>query len=184
MYRPPHFRLDDVSLARRVIDENPLCTVVLPTLEAAPVPLYWDGNSLVGHVARANPLWRSLDTVLVIGHGPHAYVSPTWYSEPAHHVPTWNYVTVQIRGRGELLDGAATSALLDRMVAAHEPEWRASPELQAKLLPAIVGFRIHVASIEAKAKLSQNRDAADHARVTERFEAENPALASWMRSSP
>lgn len=184
MYRPPYSRLDDVSLARRVIDENPLCTVVLPTLDAAPVPLYWEGDTLVGHVARANPLWRTLGDVLVIGHGPQAYVSPSWYGEPAQHVPTWNYVTVQIRGRGELLDEAATSALLDRMVAAHEPEWRAAPELQTKLLPAIVGFRIHATSIEAKAKLSQNRDPADHARVMEHFDATNPALASWMRRSP
>jgi transcriptional regulator len=184
MFRPPYTRLDNTAMIRRVIEENPLCTVVVVDgrVEAAPVPLYWEGDALVGHVARANPLWRALTgDVLVIGHGPQSYVSPSWYSQPADHVPTWNYVTVQARGRGSLLDAAATSALLDRMVAAHEPEWRTDPALQTQLINAIVGFRIDVQSLDAKAKLSQNRDEADRARVTERFEVLHPTLAAWMR---
>jgi predicted FMN-binding regulatory protein PaiB len=35
---------------------------------------------------------------LVAFHGPHGYVSPTWY-ETAPAVPTWNYGVVHAHGR-------------------------------------------------------------------------------------
>jgi len=52
---------------------------------------------LIGHMARANPQWQSADnqSVLAIFHGPHAYISPTWY-EAVNVVPTWNYVAVHV----------------------------------------------------------------------------------------
>ena len=55
---------------------------------------------IVGHMARANHHWRLMDgatPALVVFHGPHGYVSPTWY-ETAPAVPTWNYGVVHAHG--------------------------------------------------------------------------------------
>ena len=80
--------------------------------------LHWedDGSphgSLLGHMARANDHWklfaRGAPNSLALFWGPHAYVSPTWYT-PGPKVPTWNYVTVHAYGRPEIV--AATPAVL------------------------------------------------------------------------
>jgi transcriptional regulator len=59
------------------------------------------------------------------------------------------------------------------------------PALLQNMLGAIVGFRMTVARVDAKFKLSQNRSAADRAGVLEGLEARDTApdrvLAEWMR---
>src|SRR3546814_7071149 len=77
-------------------------------------------------MARQNPQWRWFadgGESLIVFHGPHAYVSPTWYErQPA--VPTWNYATVHAYGRPHIVEEPARErALLDRLVAAYETEW-------------------------------------------------------------
>ena len=56
-------------------------------------------------MARANSQWRTAggQRVLAIFHGPHAYVSPTWY-ESDNVVPTWNYVAVHAYGTLRLIE--------------------------------------------------------------------------------
>src|SRR5687768_13776546 len=81
-----------------------------------------DGGRLIGHVARANPHWRAFDgaqTALAIFHGPHAYVSPSWYvTTPS--VPTWNYAVVHVYGRPRTLDAGGTREVLRRLVETYE----------------------------------------------------------------
>lgn len=40
-------------------------------------------GTLAGHVARVNPMWRTLHaherSILVVFHGLESYVAPTWY---------------------------------------------------------------------------------------------------------
>jgi transcriptional regulator len=126
---------------------------------------------LFGHVARANSHWSELvgaTDLLVSFVGPHAYISPTWYGTP-NQVPTWNYVSIEVRGRVQLLETPAQRLdLVDRLSARHErdlPQPWSSDKLDAKrrsaLLDAIVAFRIDIDSIEAKAKLGQNRAPAE-----------------------
>ena len=56
------------------------------------------------HAARPfrarNPHWQHAEAAqsIAIFHGPHAYVSPSWYAEPAAGVPTWNYAVVHAHG--------------------------------------------------------------------------------------
>ena len=58
--------------------------------------------------------------MLALFHGPHAYVSPSWYGvHPS--VPTWNYAVVHARGRARLIEDPA--ALEDNRPA---PGWRPS----------------------------------------------------------
>lgn len=145
---------------------------------------------LEGHFAHANPHWKSLAGLetLVVFSGPHSYVSPTLYVEPLS-VPTWNYIAVHACGTLSLIeDEPGKDALLTSMINAHEPEyaekWRAMPEgFRRSMLAGIVGFRIPIARIEGKFKLSQNRPEADRHNVQTAHAGGDPdqqALAAWM----
>ena len=129
---------------------------------------------------------------IAIFHGPHAYVSPSWYAEPAAAVPTWNYAVVHAHGRIELAQRPAeTQAILDLMIhrfeSARPAPWQLGLDrdrLQA-MVSAIVGFRLKVRRIDAKFKLSQNRSRDDQSRVAAALDAEPyadaAATAAWMR---
>ncbi|MDJ0971746.1 MAG: FMN-binding negative transcriptional regulator [Kiloniellales bacterium] len=166
-----------------------------PTGEAAGEPQ----GRLLGHLARANPQWHDLAALaaadgkaLVVFQGAHGYVSPSWYA-PGPAVPTWNYLAVHIYGRPRILEAEPeVAAILDRLVAAHEAgaakPWSQDgqdPKYLARMRRGIVAFEIPVARMEAKAKLSQNRSAADRRQVIEALEAaqdpEARALAAEMR---
>ena len=61
-------------------------------------------GTLIGHVARANTVWRELGSTtpsLVMFQGPQAYITPGWYPGKAEHgrvVPTWNYGVAHAHG--------------------------------------------------------------------------------------
>lgn len=151
---------------------------------------------LRGHVARANPLWRRLGAdglpALAVFHGPQGYVSPSWYASKARHgkaVPTWNYIVVHARGRLRAVDDAPwLRALLTELSAQHEAG-RAEPwhfddapaDFMAQLLGAVVGIELEIESLQGKAKLSQNRDAADRAGVIEGLAGEETEGAAALR---
>src|SRR5688572_30600692 len=104
MYVPPPFRADDPALVHELIDANPFATLVTSPLFASHLPFLRDGDTLLTHVARANPHARGAAEGLVVFTGPHAYVSPRWYGRPEEHVPTWNYAAVHVTGPVEPLD--------------------------------------------------------------------------------
>ena len=201
IYTPRAFAAQDSATIARIIGEHPFATLVTPgepELSISHLPLQYhagDGKHgvLVGHMARANPHWQAFgDAVSVaIFHGPHAYVSPSWYGEPAAAVPTWNYAVAHVHGRVELMtDPAETRALLDELVERYESgrcqPWRLQLEGRplAAMLEAIVGFRMVIERVEAKLKLSQNRSAEDRERVIKALRAEGYAgaieSAEWM----
>jgi transcriptional regulator len=144
-----------------------------------------------GHFAKANRHWQSLagKETLVVFPGPHSYVSPTLYVDPLS-VPTWNYIAVHAYGTLELVeDDAGKSALLDGLIQANEPsfakQWSAMPDgFRRTMLAGIVGFRIPIARIEGKFKISQNRDPQERINVQAAHAAgtaDQQALAAWMR---
>ncbi len=120
-------------------------------------------------------------------------MTPTWYTDPAGAVPTWNYAVVHAHGTIELAtDPAETRAVLDLLVQRFEAP-RAAPwkvDLSAHRLDAmvgaIIGFRIKVKRIDIKLKLSQNRTRDDQERVAAGLAAEGyaeaTATAAWMRA--
>lgn len=116
--------------------------------------------------------------------GPHGYVSPTVYgTDPA--VPTWDYAAVHVTGRLEPLDDALE--VVERTVTAaeslREPSWEPTPASRERfraLLPGVVAFRVHVRSVQAMFKLSQDIDAERYERVRADFAADNPRLADLM----
>ena len=147
--------------------------------DATFLPVLWEGDSLVGHVARANAHWRRMvegAPALAIVTGPETYVSPSWYATKVEHgrvVPTWNYSVVHLRGRLCVHDDPDwVRALVTRLTDHHEQP-RAEPwqvtdapeDYVAKNLRPIVGVEVVVEQVEAKAKLSQNRSGKDRAGV-------------------
>jgi len=197
LYVPPHFRVEESARLVEFMRAHAFATLVStgePGLHVSHVPLLVDleGDAirLRGHVARGNPQWEALEAardVTAIFHGPHAYVSPTWYaSHPS--VPTWNYAVVHAHGKARLTEEAQLHEIVTELSGTYEagnaPPWRLSEQPAAyvsSMLAMIVGFEIEVARIEGKFKLSQNRP-AEVPRVIERLEGAGEAeLAALMR---
>lgn len=176
VYTPNHFAVTDRAEQLDLIERfafGTLSTVTAGRIRSSHIPFLVERSTpaLFGHVARANPHWSEFaaatDT-LVSFIGPNAYISPSWYQN-TNLVPTWNYVAIEVRGRLALLDDQPQRLLLvDRLSARHERDlprpWHSDklePRQREKLLDAIVAFRIDIDTIEAKAKLGQNRAASD-----------------------
>jgi transcriptional regulator len=170
MYSPPYNRVRDrAELVAFMRQHNfPVLVTSGGNLRASHLPalVQEEGEQLVldMHMARANRQWQDFGSseALVIFTGPHAYVSPRWYEE-AERVPTWNYAAIHAYGVPQLVeDRAAKQASQRRLVATLDPQWL--PKLDAlraeyveRMLAAIVNFRIPVARLETRWKLSQNR---------------------------
>lgn len=177
MYAHPKHIMTEADARAAVAAFDRAALLVTPDLNATHLPLYLDGYTLVGHVARANPLWQACPCpALVVMAGAEAYVSPNWYPSKAAHgraVPTWNYVTLHIRGRLETFDDpaaleAAVARLSDRHEATQSRPWtiaEAPRDYIDRLLAGIVGVRLRIDSVEGKRKLSQDKPQADHAGV-------------------
>ncbi len=133
-------------------------------------------GTLYGHVARANPHVKLFGSeALAVFSGPHAYVSPTWYSDRTANVPTWNYVAVHCAGTPVVYEGDVREHLSE-MVGRYEGTdgWsfgELAPEVQETMPRGIVGFRMEITRIEGKAKLSQNKPRAERERVIEGLKA-------------
>jgi transcriptional regulator len=163
-----------------------------PAATHLPLVVMDDGphGVLEGHFARANRHLQALAgrETLVVFSGPHTYVSPSLYDDPLS-VPTWNYIAVHAYGALELIeDEPGKDAVLARLMQANEPafvaQWRGLPEsLRRSMLAEIVAFRIPIARIEGKFKISQNRTEAERSKIMSTHAPETPdeqALAAWM----
>jgi transcriptional regulator len=188
MYVPKVFEVTDRDTLHSFIEAHSFATLVT-TIDGTPfatrLPMIFDRDAsangmLIGHVARANPQWRSFDgkaQALAMFDGPHAYISPNWYvSSPA--VPTWNYATVHAYGAPRVIeDPHRVEAIVDRLVAIYEagmPQpWSARtlpPEFKANLLKAIVGFEMVIDRLEGKFKFGQNRPLEDQVATLKELE--------------
>ena len=203
LYVPAHFATADRAAVARLVHDHPFATLITPSLPEPLVthlPLIHVADcephgTLHGHFARANPHAAATagGESIAIFHGPHAYVSPSWYAEPAAAVPTWNYAVVHAHGRLELAQSPAeTQAVLDLMIhrfeSARPAPWQLGLDRDRldAMLRAIVGFRLRIRRIDAKLKLSQNRTREDRSRVAAALAAEPwadaAATAAWMRA--
>jgi transcriptional regulator len=201
LYVPAAFSEGDGAAVARLIDEHPFATLVTPVggeVRVSHVPLLrvadaTPNGTLIGHLARANPHWREAAGLpsIAVFHGPHAYVSPSWYEHPEAMVPTWNYATVHAHGIVEVVDDAdEVLAMFDAMARRFEgagtplPRGRADGRKPDAMAGGIVAIRMRIARLDGKFKLSQNRTAADRRRVIDAL-ARGPhpdavATAAWM----
>ena len=190
MYNPPLFSEERPEILHAIIREARLAILVSAGPDGVPeathLPLHFIANEgpqgvLYGHLAKANPHWRSLadaPQARAIFMGPEAYVSPSLYASKREHgkvVPTWNYVAVHAIGQVEIFeDPARLHALVDQLTNHHEASrktpWAVAdaPEsFIASQLKGIVGLRLEIQSLIGKRKLSQNRPEADQHGVIE-----------------
>jgi transcriptional regulator len=203
IYIPRPFAIDERASVARLIHDHPFATLVTPGAPEPHIthlPLIHVADcephgTLFGHFARANPhaeVPRAIESIAIF-HGPHAYVSPSWYAERAAAVPTWNYAVVHAHGTIDFAaEPAQTRAVLDLLIQRFEgtrPQpWQLGLEGRslAAMIGAIVGFRIKLTRVEAKYKMSQNRPQGDRVRVAAALDAEGyaeaTATAAWMRT--
>jgi transcriptional regulator len=169
MYIPKQFEIKELAAAYDVIQENSFASLFsmhegMPFVTHVPLLLNQEKNYLYGHFARSNPQWKDItnQTVLAVFHGPHCYISPSWY-ETNQAVPTWNYVTVHVYGEVEFMEDEQelTSSLYDMVLKYEAPNslyklQDVDANFLAGMNKGIQGFKIKINKIEGKAKLSQN----------------------------
>jgi transcriptional regulator len=199
LYRPTHFRVDDEAELFAFMQRHAFATLVcdgdaglvVSHIPFLPMRDAGGGIRLLGHFARANPQFEALQKaphVLAIFQGPHAYVSPTWYTNHPS-VPTWNYSVVHAHGRVRTLEESELRELVDQLSRTYEGDradaWRlaAQPEeFVSKMLRAISGFEMQVERLEGKFKLSQNRP-EEIGRVAAALETQGEGdVAEMMRA--
>jgi transcriptional regulator len=207
MYTPAQFKVEDVGQAHALMRARPFATLVTNGGEGLyathlPTVLKTDGAGPLGriecHVARPNPQWKAFAPdmdALMIFQGPEAYIRPGWYPSKAEHdkvVPTWNYAVVHVYGRLEAVQDQAwllahVSELTHQQEAPYDVPWSTTdaPEsFLATMARGIVGLRLEITRLEAKAKMSQNREPRDRAGVVEglarRAQGEDAEIAAMV----
>jgi transcriptional regulator len=199
MYVPPLNRVEDRQSINAFIHAHGFATLITNgggkiTASHLPVLFDEDANILRSHMARANEQWKSFtnsDEALCIFHGPHAYISPSWY-EQQHTVPTWNYAVVHVYGKASLVDDAELKQIVLDTTAKHESAmpkpWTVplSEKEIFSMLKAIVGFKIDITRVEAKFKLGQNRSTEDQEKMQRHLQAapddESRALGRFIQA--
>lgn len=171
MYSPPYNRIEKRAEVVEFMRANGFPILVTGTrgvLHAShlPVTVHETGQRIVidMHMAKNNPQWKEFfdDEVLVVFHGPHAYVSPRWY-EDKERVPTWNYAAVHAYGVPEIISGKKKKYESQRrLIESLDPQWLPKhdalrQEYVDMMLEGIVNFAIPVTRLDTRWKLSQNR---------------------------
>lgn len=193
MYVPSVFKESDSATIEHFVDEHPLATVVLvsegqPHVDHLPfmrISGLSPGGLLIAHVARANDTWKLTDqnpSAVLVFTGSSAYVSPSFYpSKSVTHevVPTWNYVSVHLRGKlSHSHDNdekrRAVDALTRKMEATRATPWSIddapAPYIET-MLSGVVALSFQIETIEAKFKASQNKKPSDRQGVVDGLES-------------
>ena len=204
MYEPNHFKVEDREQLHAVIRQHPLASLVTVgegglIANLVPFVLHADeGESgvLRAHLARPNAQWKAIAAgaeTLVIFTGVERYVTPAWYAakqETGKVVPTWNYVTVQVRGPARTIEDptwlrAQLESLTQQQEAPRAEPWAVSDAPEPFIVAqarGIVGVEVEIASIVGKFKLSQNRREDDKLGVLNGLSADPATDAQAMAS--
>ena len=201
MYIPDLYKNDNQEDIHGFIHQNGFGILVNQTDGkpwATHIPLLLEEKGgkqiLVGHVSNDNPQAESFktnDDVLAIFMGAHTYISSSWYDH--ENVPTWNYLAVHIYGKLKIhsLEESvqALKRLVDKYEAKSENPLRIEDLSKKTMLQArgIVSFEIEITAIEAKKKLSQNRDDKNYKTIISELEKTNDnqaiAVANEMKKN-
>lgn len=190
MFIPDIFKNENKEAITSFIEENSFGLLINQTngkLWATHIPLELSVNKegkeiLQGHISKENLQWQGFtenDQVLAVFSGPHSYISSSWYDH--ENVPTWNYIAVHIYGKIKIIEGDAVIESLTNLVDKYEKN-SVCPvrveDLSKKTMMqtrGIVAFEIEIGEIQAKQKLSQNRDEKNYqAIITELEKSQNP----------
>jgi transcriptional regulator len=179
VYIPEFNRIEDRDTSLAFLRANPFAVLVssldgLPFATHVPLAVRERSGQIVlrGHVAKANPHWKSFgqeQESLVIFQGPHAYISPALYEIP-ESVPTWNYAAVHVYGRVSVVDEKQSREILEELIgefdSSYAAQWASlSEEYRSRMLRHIVAFEMLASRLETKFKLSQNRTRREQANI-------------------
>ena len=186
MYTPRRYEEKDKDTIHAFIRENSF-GVLITVKDGSPagthIPLLLEKDAdgqdvLMGHISKGNDQKFALADdarVLVIFTGPHAYISPRWYTQM--NVPTWNYIAVHVYGTVRIVEGDELHAALRRLVDHYEhpmPQPVTVEEIPEKTynddFRGIIGFKIMIDELQATYKLSQNRDEKSFHHVIEELD--------------
>lgn len=182
MYSPSYFQESDPAVVMDFINKNPFAMLCACDKDNKPVvtqvPFLIDERDgkliLTGHIQRKTDHHLALEHnphILAVFTGAHSYVSASWYTNP-QVASTWNYMTVQAKGKLNFLNEEALRDILKRTTAFFENNLHSTAlyenmteEYIAKQLKAIIAFEVEVSELRNTFKLSQNRDAASYTNI-------------------
>src|SRR5579875_3692362 len=184
----PFMKSHPFTLLVTIDEQRPIATHV-------PVQIHEEDGKIyaTGHIAYGNMQKKTLDNnadVLLIFQGPHAYISSSWYT--VEEVPTWDYLAVHAYGTARILTGDELKSDLEMLLNRYESHrengrlWHTfDPKLLESEMKGIVGFSIEITSIQAAAKMSQNRSDTDYKNIVTKLEKSDEQaeiqVAEWMR---
>lgn len=201
MYIPKHFEQPSIEAMHELMVASPFVTLVTLGTDGLcgnhiPMELHKEPQpygTLVGHVARANPVWQISNgkEAMVIFQGPNAYITPSWYpskAETGKVVPTWNYAVVHAHGIVRVINDpqwvkAHIEKLTNHQEASFAHPWAVSDapsDYTEKLFGGVVGIEIAITKLVGKWKVSQNRPEPDKAGVVTGLRSLGISEASQM----
>ncbi|MFA4938852.1 FMN-binding negative transcriptional regulator [Brevundimonas sp.] len=186
------YKQRDPSLVREMIETFPFAAILAngengPLVAEAPVT-FRSGPRPAGavefHLARVNPVGASLAEgapVSLLFRGPDAAVSPSWFTgsfqgeapDRSRAAPTYNYLSLVLRGRLQLLGDDALQSQIADLVTANEPKdngWsldELAPDLWTAWRGVIQLYRIEIDDFELTAKFTPGEIPADRPGVVE-----------------
>jgi transcriptional regulator len=195
MYKLPYFTETDSEKVFEFMQKNPFAIIVgmddrFPVATHVPLQISRIENKIIltGHIMKETDHYKAFsknENVLVIFHGPHCYVSASWYVKK-NVASTWNYITVHAKGKLKLKDNDETKKIIENITNQYEAgESEAAfnklpGEYVARLSKAIVGFTIEIENVENVFKLSQNHDATTRKQIIENLEGLEDYKASQI----
>jgi transcriptional regulator len=192
------YAVTDVQVVRILIAENPWATIVSHAeagMVASHCPVLLDDRSdelaVVTHVGRPDEELHRFGTseMLLIVAGSHGYISPSWYTEHATPVPTWNFSVAHCYGIPEVLGAEENLRVLTRLVEHFERRVDAhvalDQHLGAQLATGTVGIRLAITHFVYKIKMSQDKDSQTQRQILDALRGpgpySNPKLAEDMQ---
>ncbi len=188
MYIPKYSEQSDIKIIEDFMISYPFATLISndSLLEGNHYPFLIkkenDQFILWTHIAKTNPQWTALqkqNQCLVIFTGPHDYISPSYYKNPLN-VPTWSYTAVHAQCEASIeKDFDVQRELMKELVlhfeSRNQTNWKYElpEEFDLKLLNSIVWIKCKVNHIQAKFKLSQNRNKEDYESLVTNLKARN-----------
>jgi transcriptional regulator len=179
LYIPKPQLVKDRRFLHSFMDEFAFVDLVTVTrsLRITHIPVFLDREAgpygtIHGHISRQNPQKETFDgrqTGVIVFHGPHGYISPTWYAKKGDVVPTWNFAVVHATGKLKPVDGQKNlNDLLTKLIAKFEKREgtgydfsKVDDTYKYGLMGGIIGFEMEIELLEGKFKLAQDRSPED-----------------------
>lgn len=188
MYRPVKYRKDEKEFILEFIEQHPFASFITNEggLQATHIPVLpqVDGEDwkLYSHIANHNKQKEFLkdgQEALVIFHGPHAYVSSSWYKKK--DISTWDYSAVHVNAKIRIQNSAELEDSLRKLVKRFEKEqdrplyYDEIPRgMVEEHLELITGFWLEPVKVEGIAKLHQSYDRDDVHSVVRHLDSGGP----------